>query len=79
MAAVMPTRLPVAPIGTRWTPVAIERYDRETGVFESINPPAISTSDIVIQRALLAPARTSWIKQRLVAIRARWATKETQK
>jgi hypothetical protein len=79
MAAVMPNRLAKVAIGTRWKPEPIERFDRETGVYESINPHAISASDIVIQRALLAPARKSWIEQRLDAIRARRAAKETQK
>lgn len=78
MAAVMPTRLAKVAIGTRWTPASIERFDRETGFFESINPHALTATDIVIQRALLAPARKSWIRQRLDAIRARRATKDTQ-
>ena len=41
---------------------------------------AMTDDDILIQRALLAPAvRKSWLQQRIDAIRARRATKESQK
>ena len=78
MAAVIPTRLPAVAIGSRWTPQAIERFDRATGFYESINPHATRDADIVLQRALLAPARKSWLAERLDAIRALRASKDTQ-
>ena len=54
-------------IGCRWKPGSIERYDRETGFYEAVNPDAEKLSDILIQRALLAPVRNRLTRERCEA------------
>ena len=82
MAAVKPIRAPAparvdmpAPtqstvvIGLRWKPGPIERRDTERGFFEAVNPHALTSSEILVQQALLAKVSDPESLQRIEAAR----------